>query len=156
MQILNGKFDIGYIERKPEQGRTSGTTIREDRHLSIIARHNRESTASQPSRYLYAATGTRVLRVSVSKRLGKRELFSRKSAVCVLLTSTNRRVCFAWCRQHRDWSMEHWATVLFTDETRYTLNTDSRRMFIWREPGTLYLLSNVHEIDNYGEGGLMV
>ena len=54
---------------------------------------------------------------------------------------------------HSDWSMEQWATVLFTDESRFSLNTDSRRTFIWREPGTRYLPSNV---DNYGGGGVMV
>ncbi|GBN69292.1 hypothetical protein AVEN_35980-1 [Araneus ventricosus] len=52
--------------------------------------------------------------------------------------------------------MDQWATVLFTDESRFSLNTDSRRTFIWREPGTRYLPSNAREIDHYGGGGLMV
>ncbi|GBM69512.1 hypothetical protein AVEN_205388-1 [Araneus ventricosus] len=52
--------------------------------------------------------------------------------------------------------MDQWATVLFTDESRFSINTDSRRMFIWEEPGTLYLSSSVREIDHYGGGGLMV
>ncbi|GBN89464.1 hypothetical protein AVEN_258462-1 [Araneus ventricosus] len=52
--------------------------------------------------------------------------------------------------------MDQWSTVLFTDESQFSLNTDSCRMFIWREPGTHYLPSNVREIDHYGEGGLMV
>ncbi|GFW28451.1 HTH_Tnp_Tc3_2 domain-containing protein [Trichonephila clavipes] len=96
----------------------------------IIARHNRGATDSQVSRYLYAATGTRVSRVTVSKRLHERGLFARKPAVCVSLTHTNRRVRLAWCRWHRDWSMDQWATVLLTDESRCNLNTDSRRIFI--------------------------
>ncbi|GFV48507.1 hypothetical protein TNCV_2395721 [Trichonephila clavipes] len=37
-----------------------------------------------------------------------------------------------------------------------SLKTDSCRTFIWREPVTHYLLSNVHEIDNYVRGGLMI
>ncbi|GBM74049.1 hypothetical protein AVEN_101999-1 [Araneus ventricosus] len=52
--------------------------------------------------------------------------------------------------------MAQWVTVLFTDKSRFSLNTDSRRTFIWREPGTRYLPSNVREIDHYGGGGLMV
>ncbi|GBM70274.1 hypothetical protein AVEN_63921-1 [Araneus ventricosus] len=52
--------------------------------------------------------------------------------------------------------MDQWATVLFTDESWFSLNTDSCRTFIWREPGTRYLPSNVCEIDHYGGGGLMV
>ncbi|GBN53458.1 hypothetical protein AVEN_38562-1 [Araneus ventricosus] len=52
--------------------------------------------------------------------------------------------------------MDQWATVIVSDEPRFSLNTDSRRTFIWREPGTRYLPSNVREIDHYGGGGLMV
>ncbi|GBM94229.1 Transposable element Tcb2 transposase [Araneus ventricosus] len=148
--------DTGSIERKPGQGRPRATTATEDRYLFIIARRNRGATASQLSRDLYAATETHVSRVTVSKRLHETGLFARRPAVCVPLTSTNRRVRLAWYREHRDWSMDQWATVLFTDESRFSLNTDSRRTFIWREPGTRYLPSNVREIDHYGGGGLMV
>ncbi|GFW51153.1 HTH_Tnp_Tc3_2 domain-containing protein [Trichonephila clavipes] len=85
------------------QGRPRTTTAGEDRHLSITARSNRMATAYRLSRYLYAATGTHVSRVTVSKRLYERGLFARRPAVCVALTSMKRRVCFAWCRQPRDW-----------------------------------------------------
>ncbi|GBN20743.1 Transposable element Tcb2 transposase [Araneus ventricosus] len=148
--------DTGSIERKPGQCRPGATTATEDRYLSIIARRNRGATASQLSRDLYAATGTRVSRVTVSKRLHETGLFARRPTVCVPLTSTNRRVRLARCREHRDWNMDQWATILFTDESRFSLSTDSRRTFIWREPGTRNLPSNVREIDHYGGGGLMV
>ncbi|GBN94781.1 hypothetical protein AVEN_93359-1, partial [Araneus ventricosus] len=101
-------------------------------------RRNRGATASQLSRDLYAATGTRVSRVTVSKRLHETGLFARRPAVCVPLTSTNRRIRLVWCREHRDWSMDQWTTVLFTDESRFSLNTYSCRTFIWREPGSRY------------------
>ncbi|GBM29736.1 Transposable element Tcb2 transposase [Araneus ventricosus] len=123
---------------------------------SVVSRRNRGATVSQLSRDLHAVTGTRVSRVTVSKRLHETGLFARRPAVFVLLPSTNRRVRLAWCREHRDWSMDQWVTVLFTDESRFSLNTDSRLILIWREPGTRYLPSNVREIDHYGGLGLMV
>ncbi|GBM74208.1 hypothetical protein AVEN_203408-1 [Araneus ventricosus] len=92
----------GSIERKPGQGRPRATTATEDRYLSIIARRNRGATASQLSRDLYAATGTHVSRVTVSKRLHETGLFARRPAVCVPLTSMNRRVRLARYREHRD------------------------------------------------------
>ncbi|GBN75652.1 hypothetical protein AVEN_90780-1 [Araneus ventricosus] len=52
--------------------------------------------------------------------------------------------------------MDQWAIVLFTDVSRFSLNTNFRRTFIWREPGTRYLPSNVREIDHYGGRDLMV
>ncbi|GFV91416.1 HTH_Tnp_Tc3_2 domain-containing protein [Trichonephila clavipes] len=67
---------------------------------------NTGATASQLSRHLFAATGTRVSRVTASKRLHERGLFARRPAVCVPLMSTNRRVHLAWCRQHRDWTVK--------------------------------------------------
>ncbi|GBM62216.1 Transposable element Tcb2 transposase [Araneus ventricosus] len=147
--------DTGSIERKPGQGRPRATKATEDRYLSFIARRNRGATASQLSRDLDVATGSRVSRVTASKRFHETGLFARRPAVCVPLTSTNRRVRLTWCREQRVWSMDQWATVLFTDESLFSLNTDSRRTFIWREPGTRYLLSNVREIDHYG-GGVLV
>ncbi|GBN21748.1 hypothetical protein AVEN_258184-1 [Araneus ventricosus] len=77
--------DTGSIERKPGQGRPRATTATEDRYLSIIARRNRGATASQLSRDLYASTGIRVSRVTVSKRLRETGLFARRPAVCVPL-----------------------------------------------------------------------
>ncbi|GFT07755.1 transposable element Tcb2 transposase [Trichonephila clavipes] len=96
--------DTRSFKRKPGQGRPRETTAREDRHLSIIARRNRERgvTASQLSRYLYATTGSRVSRVTVSKRLHERGLFARRPSVCIPLTSMNRRVHLTWCKPHRD------------------------------------------------------
>ncbi|GBN18658.1 hypothetical protein AVEN_173768-1 [Araneus ventricosus] len=147
---------LSLFSSKPGRGRPRATTATEDRYLSITARRNRGATGSQLSRDLYAATGTRVSRVTVSKRLYETGLFARRPAVCVPLTFTNRKARLAWCREHRDCIMDQWATILFTDESRFNLNTDSRRTFIWRELGTRYLPSNVREINHYGGGGLMV
>ncbi|GFV91634.1 HTH_Tnp_Tc3_2 domain-containing protein [Trichonephila clavipes] len=79
-------LNTGSIKRKPGQGHPRATTAKEDCHLSIIARRNGGTTASQLSRYLYAATGTRVSRVTVSKTLHER-WFSRRPVACIPLTS---------------------------------------------------------------------
>ncbi|UYV82328.1 hypothetical protein LAZ67_21001723 [Cordylochernes scorpioides] len=54
------------------------------------------------------------------------------------------------------WQRRHWANVLFSDESRFSLNTDSRRVFIWREPETRYHPSNIREIDGFRGGSLLV
>ncbi|KFM64736.1 Transposable element Tcb2 transposase, partial [Stegodyphus mimosarum] len=146
---------IGSIERKPDQGRPIATTAREYRYLSILARR-RAATASQLSQDQYAATGIRVTRVTVSKRLNERGLFARRPTVFLLLMFTDREVRLTWCRPHSGWSTKQWATFLFTDESCFSLNTDSRRTFMWREPKNRYLRSNVREINNYGGGGVMI
>ncbi|GBO24012.1 hypothetical protein AVEN_230265-1 [Araneus ventricosus] len=46
--------------------------------------------------------------------------------------------------------------VLFTDESRFNIQNDSRRAMIWREPGTRYRGPNIIERDHYRSGGLLV
>ncbi|GBM04459.1 hypothetical protein AVEN_130845-1 [Araneus ventricosus] len=80
----------------------------ENRYLSITVRSNRHATASQLSPGFYAATGSRVSRFTVSRRLHERGPFVRRPAVRIPLISVNRRVRLAWCRDHRDWSTDQW------------------------------------------------
>ncbi|GFX19397.1 HTH_Tnp_Tc3_2 domain-containing protein [Trichonephila clavipes] len=82
--------ETGSIKRKPGQCRPRIMTAIEDRPSSIIVSRNRDGTASQISRELYADTGTRISRMTVSRRLYERGLFTRRLAVCVLLSSANR------------------------------------------------------------------
>ncbi|GFW54808.1 transposable element Tcb2 transposase [Trichonephila clavipes] len=46
--------------------------------------------------------------------------------------------------------------VLFTDESRFSLSSDSHRILIWRERGIHNHPSNIIERDRYGGGGVLV
>ena len=148
--------DTGSISRRPGQGRRRATMTNEDRYLALSAWRHRTATDSQLSRELHAATGTRVSRFTVARRLHERGLYARRPAVCVPLTAAHKRAHLAWCRQHQPWTRLQWSTMLFTDESRFSLDTDSRRTLIWREPMTRYHPSHIREMDHYGGGGVMV
>ncbi|GFU20473.1 DUF4817 domain-containing protein [Trichonephila clavipes] len=51
---------------------------------------------------------------------------------------------------------DYWGTVLFSDESRFSLDGDERRVVIWREPKSQYRPSNNVEKNHYGQGGFMV
>ena len=87
--------DTGFISRMPRQDRPRATTANEDRYLALTARRNRTATASQLSRELHAATGTRFSRVSVSQWFHERGLFARRPAVYISLTSAHNRARLA-------------------------------------------------------------
>ncbi|GFW66014.1 transposable element Tcb2 transposase [Trichonephila clavipes] len=48
-----------------------------------------------------------------------------RSVVWVPLSSANGRVRFKWCRDLTDLSLDRWMTALFTDESRFSLTSDS-------------------------------
>ncbi|KFM66177.1 Transposable element Tcb1 transposase, partial [Stegodyphus mimosarum] len=132
------------------------TTPNEDRYLAVTAKRNRRSTASDLSRQLSSATGTTVSRQSVYRRLGQIGLYAHRSVRCVPLTATHCRLRLACSREHALWTPQQWACVMFSDESRFSLQSDSRQTFIWRAPGIRYHQENIIERHRYGGAGVLV
>ncbi|GFV75199.1 transposable element Tcb1 transposase [Trichonephila clavipes] len=131
--------DDGNVSRCYSTGRPRVTTSNEDRYLAVTAKKkNRRSTASDLSRQLSSAIGTTVSRQTMYRRLGCIGLYVRKPIRCVLLTATHCRLRLTWSREHALWTPQHWSCVMFSDESRFILQSDSLRTLIWRAPGTPY------------------
>ncbi|UYV79238.1 hypothetical protein LAZ67_17001702 [Cordylochernes scorpioides] len=149
-------IETGTIKRKEGSGIQRKTATSEDRYLVVTAKRHREMTAIQLSNELSSATGTRISRQTVYRRLHEGALYARRPMVCIPLTSAHRRARLNWCLEHHAWTHDQWANVLFSDKSRFSLNTDSRHVFIWREPGTRYHPSNIREKDSFRGGSLLV
>ncbi|GFW22298.1 transposable element Tcb1 transposase [Trichonephila clavipes] len=117
---------------------------------------NRRSTASDLSRQLSSTTGTTVSRQPVYRRLGHFGLYARKPVRCVPLTVAHCRQRLTWSREHALWTPQQWSCVMFSDESRFSLQSDSRRTLIWRAPGTRYRQENTTERHRCGGAGWLV
>ncbi|GFX96878.1 transposable element Tcb2 transposase [Trichonephila clavipes] len=114
-------------------GRPRGTTPADDRYIVLQARRNRRQTAGEIARHTTQATG--------------------RPIYCVLPWPEE---CTVVCRKHRNWRDNEWGRVLFTDESRFSLSSDSHRILIWRERGSRNHPSNIIERDRYGGRGNLV
>ncbi|GFW07068.1 transposable element Tcb2 transposase [Trichonephila clavipes] len=137
-------------------GRPQGTTPADDRYIVLQARRNRRQTAGEIARHTTQATGRPISRFTVARRLHGGGLFARRPVRCVPLTPAHRRRRSLWCREHRNWRDNEWGRVLFTDESRFSLSSDSHRILIWRERGSCNHPSNIIERDRYGGRGVLV
>ncbi|GFW24363.1 transposable element Tcb2 transposase [Trichonephila clavipes] len=142
--------------RRFSSGRPRGTTPADDRYIVLQARRNRRQTAGEIARHTTQATGRPISRFTVARRLHGGGLFARRPVRCVPLTPAHRRRRSLWCREHRNWRDNEWGRVLFTDESRFTLSSDSHRILIWRERGSRNHPSNIIERDRYGGRGVLV
>ncbi|GFU02448.1 transposable element Tcb1 transposase [Trichonephila clavipes] len=145
--------DDGNVIRCYSTGRPRGTTPNEDRYLAVIAKRNRRITASDLSRQRSSATGTTVSRQIVYRRLGHIGVYARRPVRCVPLTATHCRRRLTWSREHALWTPQHRSCVMFSDESKFSLHSDSRRTLIWRTPGTHYHQENSIERHCYGGAG---
>ncbi|GFX02030.1 transposable element Tc3 transposase [Trichonephila clavipes] len=137
-------------------GRPRGTTPADDRYIVLQARRNRRQTAGEIARHTTQATGRPISRFTVARRLHSDGLFARRPVRCVPLTPAHRRRRSLWCRELRNWRDNEWGRVLFTDESRFSLGSDSHRILIWRERGSRNPPSNIIERDRYGGRGVLV
>ncbi|GFX44818.1 transposable element Tcb2 transposase [Trichonephila clavipes] len=128
--------DDGNMSRCYGTGHPRVTMPNEDRYLTVTAKRNRQSTASDLSRQLSSATGTTVSRQTVYRRLGHISLYARRPVRCVPLTATHCRLRLTWSREHALWTPQQWSCVMFSDESGFSLQSDSRRTLILRAPGT--------------------
>ncbi|GFV96541.1 transposable element Tcb2 transposase [Trichonephila clavipes] len=122
----------------------------------VGARRNRWQTAGEIARHTTQETGRPISRFTVARRLHGGGLFARRPVRCVPLTPAHRRRRSLWCREHRNWRNNEWGRVLFTDESRFSLSSDSHRILIWRERGSRNHPSNIIERDRYGGRGVLV
>ncbi|GFV14809.1 hypothetical protein TNCV_2814561 [Trichonephila clavipes] len=117
-------------------GRPRGTTPADDRYIVLQARRNRRQTAGEIARHTTQATGRPI------SRFYRGQKTARWWSVC----TTPCTVCtFNACPSEKAFSVvpgtpelrdNEWGRVLFTDESRFSLSSDSHRILIWRERGS--------------------
>ncbi|GFV72287.1 transposable element Tcb2 transposase [Trichonephila clavipes] len=95
--------------------------------------------------HLRSSTGTTVSTQTVRNRLHSVGLYARRPMVCVKLTSRHRRDRKEWATKHVIWRRNEWSNVLFSDESRFSVHPDNRRIFIWRDRVSRNNPAFVHE-----------
>ncbi|GFU05455.1 transposable element Tcb2 transposase [Trichonephila clavipes] len=72
---------------------------------------------------------------TIRRRLAKGYLGSRCPLRVLPLTPTHRRLRLEWCRSLGYWTTAEWNQVIFSDESRFNLNSDDNRARVWRPYG---------------------
>ncbi|GFW55484.1 transposable element Tcb2 transposase [Trichonephila clavipes] len=76
--------------------------------------------------------------------------------VCVRLTSRHHRDRREWATEHVNWRRNEGSNVPFSDESRFSVYPDNRRIFIWRDRGSRNNPAFAHESLRFGGGGVLV
>ncbi|GFW60685.1 transposable element Tcb2 transposase [Trichonephila clavipes] len=143
------------VSRRPVPGRPRATTPTEDRFLALSARRRRTTTVPQLVADPFQASGRRNLRYYGAKSSSQCRSVCKNTSCVRSLNGRQRRNRLCWAREHVSWTQQQWASVLF-NESRFTMDSDSGRLLIWREQRTRYHQSNTVERHSYRGGGILV
>ncbi|UYV67159.1 hypothetical protein LAZ67_4004146 [Cordylochernes scorpioides] len=92
---------------------------------------------------------------TISRRLVANGLHSCRPLRRLPLTPPNRRQRLEWCRARSTW-MTEWHRVVFSDESRFCLSSDSRRVRVWRRRGERSNPAAIVERPTVQQRGIMV
>ncbi|UYV77522.1 hypothetical protein LAZ67_15001353 [Cordylochernes scorpioides] len=115
-------------------GATRVTSARVDRRILRQAVAALQATCTAILQHVQDTLDHSILTRTISRRLVANGLHSCRPLRRLPLTPPNRRQRLEWCRARSTW-MTEWHRVVFSDESRFCLSSDSRRVRVWRRRG---------------------
>jgi transposase len=105
----------GYT-RRVGSGRKRSTTARDDHFLTLTNLRNRDTTPVRTRNELQEVRAVAVSERTVRRRLEEHGLSTRTFAHSLVLTREHRVARLLIAHEHRNWGIEEWGRILFTDE----------------------------------------
>ncbi|UYV82068.1 Transposase [Cordylochernes scorpioides] len=115
-------------------GATRVTSARVDRRILRQAVAAPQATCTAILQHVQDTLDHSISTRTISRRLIANGLHSCRPLRRLPLTPPNRRQRLEWCRARSTW-MTEWHRVVFSDESRFCLSSDSRRVRVWRRRG---------------------
>lgn len=104
---------------------------------------------------IWTATNTKFTIKTIYRRINKETVYVRKPIICIPLNVSRRSARLNWYREHKPQVRAEWASTVFTEQSRFSVNND-QRIQILRVPGIRYYPCNVMGVDCYGGGKVIV
>ncbi|GFV71568.1 HTH_Tnp_Tc3_2 domain-containing protein [Trichonephila clavipes] len=125
----------GRVYRRGGSGRPRNTNDREDRAIKRVATSAPTTSLASIQRHLPPSRHPVPSRETIRRRLTEVGLRSRRPLRRLPLTPHHRQCRLDFCRPRATWSVTDWRRVIFSDESRFSLNADDHRTRVWRRTG---------------------
>ncbi len=139
---------------RPRSGRPKILDDRARRQLGRLVMANRRV----PLVYLTATHNTGPVKASAStirRALHSLGFYGRFCAKKPLITEKIRKRRLKWCKERRNWTLEQWRTVIWSDESRFALFKADGRQTCWRRVGERFHHACINPTVKYGGGSAM-
>ncbi|GFT20829.1 transposable element Tcb1 transposase [Trichonephila clavipes] len=110
------------------------TTRREDRRIVRQALVDPTLTRST----IRADVGVAIVPQTISTNFAEANFKSKHPFRALPLTPEDRQLRLQWCQARSLCNVTDWQKIVFSDESRFVLGTDDKRIRVWRRPGEQY------------------
>ena len=92
----------------------------------------------------------------VKRRLLELGLKGRVAVKKPRLTTVHKQKRLVWAKEHKNWTVEEWNRVLWSDESKFEIFGNKRRSFVRRRVGERMLEQCTMQTIKHGSGNIMV
>ncbi|GFW08277.1 transposable element Tcb2 transposase [Trichonephila clavipes] len=118
--------------RRPGIGRPRQTSHREDHHIVRNARVQPNASLAIIQAEVAPSLGAPVSSRTIQRCVAEGYFGSRCSLRVLPLTHIHRRLHLDWCYSRGKWTAAEWNQVVFSDESRFNLNSEDNRVHVLR------------------------
>ncbi|CAJ0968398.1 unnamed protein product [Ranitomeya imitator] len=116
--------ETGSYEDRPRKGRPRATSASEDKFIRVTSLRNRRLTEAQirDQTHLYNNYYEETFCVA--------GLHGKTAARKPLLRTGNKQKRLVWAKEHKEWTLDQWKSVLWFDESKFDIFGSNHRVFV--------------------------
>jgi transposase len=141
---------------KHNSGRKTILSDRDRRALKLIVAAKKQTTAMKITSELNSGLQNPVSSKTVRRELHKMKIHGRAAIAKPLVTAVNAKRRIQWCKDHKEWTLDQWKHVMYSDESTYTLFPTTGRVYVWRTPSQAYDPDCLRPTVKHGGGSVTV
>lgn len=141
---------------RKRSGRPRKTTRRDDTFIQTTSKRDRFKTAPDIRAEANAFLPQPISITTVRRRLKEAGLNGRVAKRKPLLRAVNKQKRLEFAKKHRNWTIDQWKSVLWTDESKFEIFGSRRRQYVRRKVGQRLDQRCIMPTVKFGGGSIMV
>lgn len=155
-QSLRRFAETKTFDDRKRSGRPKKTSKLIDRLILVTSKRDRFKTAPEIAAEVNKIAPQKISNTTVKRRLNSNGMWGRVAIKKPLLRPVNKLKRLEFALKHKDWTIEQWKNVFWTDESKFELFGNKRRQYVRRKVGESHLQQCVAPSFKYGGGSVMV
>lgn len=147
---------FGSVVDLPGRGRKRKTSKTDDRAILLAVKSDRKISAVQVARRLRESANVNITAQTVRNRLHESNFNSRIARKKPFLHKRHIDARLKFAQAHISKPISFWKKILWSDESKFNLQSSDGPTKVWRQTGEAYRLSCMRGTVKFGGGNVMV
>jgi len=154
--VARFRLEASYPMSACKMGRPRILCARQERLIARMVGSGKWKDAEKARSGLNAEYKVKISSESLRRSLRRSGLQSRVSKKKPLLSRKHRQARLAFARRYRNWTVEDWKRVVWSDESKYNVFGSDGRQYHWKKPGASLQSHHITPTVKHGGGSIFV